>query len=61
MAASLSKCEVTLDVTIIEPLDIHYYQAKFTLVGGGCFSADASIHEEIGFTARGYMTQGSGD
>ena len=43
MAASLSKCKATLDVTIIEPSDKHYYQAGFTLVGGGCFSADASI------------------
>ena len=53
MAASLLKRDASLNVTIIEPSDKHYYQAGFTLVGGGCFSPDAAIREEAGLMPRG--------
>ena len=53
MAASLLKRDTSLKVTIIEPSDKHYYQAGFTLVGGGCFSPDNAIREEAGLIPRG--------
>ena len=53
MAASLLKRAATLDISIIEPSDKHYYQAGFTLVGGGCYSADSLIREEAKLMPRG--------
>jgi len=53
MAASLLKRDVSLEVTIIEPSDKHYYQAGFTLVGGGCYGPDTTIREEAGLVPRG--------
>jgi sulfide:quinone oxidoreductase len=38
VAASLLRHEPGLDVAVIEPADIHYYQPALTLVGGGAFS-----------------------
>lgn len=38
-AASLIKRNSNLDVVIIEPSDVHYYQPGWTLVGGGVFNA----------------------
>lgn len=38
VAASLLRKKPELDVAIIEPNDIHYYQPAFTLVGGGAYS-----------------------
>lgn len=38
VAASLLRQRPGLDVAIVEPSDIHYYQAAFTLVGGGAYS-----------------------
>lgn len=53
MAASLLKRDAGLDITIIEPSDKHYYQAAFTLVGGGCFSPDSAIREAAMIMPRG--------
>lgn len=53
MAASLLKRDATLDISIIEPSDKHYYQAAFTLVGGGCFSPDSAIREAAKIMPRG--------
>ena len=39
-AASLLKRRPGLDITVIEPRDMHYYQPGWTLVGGGVFSRD---------------------
>jgi len=36
-AASLLKRDPTLDVAIIEPKDVHYYQPGWTMIGGGIF------------------------
>tara|TARA_R110000823_G_scaffold45480_7_gene117261 strand:+ start:1682 stop:2920 length:1239 start_codon:yes stop_codon:yes gene_type:complete len=38
VAASLLRQRPDLDVAIVEPNDIHYYQPAFTLVGGGAYS-----------------------
>lgn len=38
VAASLLRQDASLDVAIIEPSDVHYYQPAFTLVGGGTYS-----------------------
>lgn len=38
VAASLLRQRPGLDVAIIEPNDVHYYQPAFTLVGGGTYS-----------------------
>lgn len=38
VAASLLRQCPGLDVAIVEPNDIHYYQPAFTLVGGGTYS-----------------------
>jgi len=38
-AASLKSRKPDLDITIIDPADIHYYQPGWTMVGGGIFEA----------------------
>tara|TARA_R110000850_G_scaffold117582_2_gene234042 strand:- start:9170 stop:10408 length:1239 start_codon:yes stop_codon:yes gene_type:complete len=38
VAASLLRQRPGLDVAIVEPNDVHYYQPAFTLVGGGAYS-----------------------
>lgn len=38
VAASLLRQRPGLDVAIVEPNDVHYYQPAFTLVGGGVYS-----------------------
>src|SRR5690554_7594677 len=38
VAASLLRQRPGLDVAIVEPSDVHYYQPAFTLVGGGAYS-----------------------
>ncbi|RMJ06313.1 Sulfide dehydrogenase [flavocytochrome c] flavoprotein chain precursor [Marinobacter litoralis] len=38
VAASLLRQNPQLEVAIIEPNDIHYYQPAFTLVGGGAYA-----------------------
>lgn len=39
-AASLKARKPDLDVAIIDPADIHYYQPGWTMVGGGIFEAE---------------------
>lgn len=38
VAASILRQRPGLDVAIVEPSDVHYYQPAFTLVGGGAYS-----------------------
>ncbi|HLR16370.1 MAG TPA: FAD/NAD(P)-binding oxidoreductase [Alcanivoracaceae bacterium] len=38
VAASLLRQSPDLDVAIVEPSDVHYYQPAFTLVGGGAYA-----------------------
>lgn len=40
VAASLIARVPSLDVAIIDPADVHYYQPGWTMVGGGIFDAD---------------------
>lgn len=40
VAASLIARVRNLDVAIIDPADVHYYQPGWTMVGGGIFNAD---------------------
>lgn len=37
VASSLLKREPTLDITVIDPSEMHYYQPGWTMVGGGIF------------------------
>ncbi|MCF7698292.1 bifunctional protein tyrosine phosphatase family protein/NAD(P)/FAD-dependent oxidoreductase [Loktanella sp. M215] len=39
VAASLLARDKTLDITIIDPSEVHYYQPGWTMVGGGIFDA----------------------
>jgi len=39
VAASLKARKASLDIAVIDPADIHYYQPGWTMVGGGIFEA----------------------
>ena len=43
-ASSLLAREPGLDIAIIDPADVHYYQPGWTLVGGGVFEAQQTAH-----------------
>jgi len=43
VASSLKQRDPNLDIAIIDPADVHYYQPGWTLVGGGVFSADETV------------------
>ncbi len=43
-ASSLLARDPMLDVAIIDPADVHYYQPGWTLVGGGVFDAADTAH-----------------
>lgn len=53
VAASLLRRDQSLDIGIIEPSDRHFYQAAFTLVGAGCYAAEATVREEVGLIPSG--------
>ncbi len=40
VASSLKARKSDLDIALIDPADIHYYQPGWTMVGGGIFAAD---------------------
>ncbi len=46
VAASLLRQRAGLDVAIIEPRDVHYYQPAFTLVGGGTYALEDTIRPQ---------------
>ncbi len=43
VAASLKARKPSLDIALIDPADIHYYQPGFTMVGGGVFEAPDTV------------------
>ncbi|WAT16691.1 TIGR01244 family sulfur transferase [Aurantiacibacter sp. MUD11] len=45
-AASLLAREPDLDIAIIEPREVHYYQPGWTMVGGGVFPKEATYRPE---------------
>lgn len=46
VAASLLRQNADLDIAIIEPSDVHYYQPAFTLVGGGAYSLANTVRPQ---------------
>lgn len=42
VAASLKARKPDLDIAVIDPADIHYYQPGWTMVGGGIFDAETT-------------------
>ena len=53
VAASLLARSPGLDVAIIDPADIHYYQPGWTLVGGGVFDAATTARTMASVLPRG--------
>ena len=47
VAARLRNADPSLDITIIEPSEKHYYQPLWTLVGGGMFKPEESGRDEV--------------
>ncbi|MCO6363828.1 bifunctional protein tyrosine phosphatase family protein/NAD(P)/FAD-dependent oxidoreductase [Paracoccus sp. 08] len=45
VAASLLSRKPRLDIAIIDPADVHYYQPGWTLVGAGVFTADQTAKD----------------
>jgi len=45
VAASLLSRKPGLDIAIIDPADVHYYQPGWTLVGAGVFTADQTAKD----------------
>lgn len=43
VASSLAKRNSNLDIVIIDPADIHYYQPGWTMVGGGVFTQQQTV------------------
>lgn len=52
-AAQLLRKKPGLKVGIIEPLDKHYYQPAWTLVGGGTFKLEDTVKDEKDFIPKG--------
>ena len=42
VASSLLSRDASLDVAVVDPADIHYYQPGWTMVGGGIFAAETT-------------------
>ncbi len=59
VAASLKSRKPDLDIAIIDPADMHYYQPGWTMVGGGIFEAPRHRpHHGIADPAGGALDQG---
>ncbi len=46
VAANLRRKDATMDIAIIEPSEIHYYQPGFTIVGGGEYTLKKTMKQE---------------
>ncbi len=53
VAASLRARDPDLDVALIDPADIHYYQPGWTMVGGGIFEAEDTARTMAGLIPHG--------
>ena len=52
-AASLLKRNAGLNIAVIDPTDVHYYQPGWTMVGAGVFSAEFTSRSEKSVMPRG--------
>lgn len=52
-AASLFKRDPTLDIALIDPAEVHYYQPGWTLVGAGVFSAASTARSMVSAIPKG--------
>jgi len=46
VAAQLKRKDKNLDIAIIEPSEVHYYQPAWTMVGGGFYDINDTVHAE---------------
>lgn len=53
VAAQLKRKDASLDIAIIEPSDVHYYQPIWTLVGGGVFDKEVSKRNTADYIPKG--------
>ena len=53
VASSLLARQANLDIAIIDPADIHYYQPGWTLVGGGVFNAASTARTMASVLPKG--------
>ena len=53
VASSLIARDSSLDIAIIDPADIHYYQPGWTMVGGGIFDAQTTARTMASLIPRG--------
>lgn len=53
VAASLKSRKPDLDIAIIDPADIHYYQPGWTMVGGGVFKPETTARTMASLIPRG--------
>lgn len=53
VAASLKERKPDLDIAIIDPSDVHYYQPGWTMVGGGVFDAQTTAKTMGSLIPRG--------
>ncbi len=53
VAATLRKHDKTLDIAIVEPSELHWYQPAFTLVGAGVYSRAATERFEKDLIPKG--------
>lgn len=53
VAAQLKRKNKSLDIAIIEPSEVHYYQPIWTLVGGGVFDKEVSKRNTADYIPEG--------
>ena len=53
VAAHMRRRDPTIDIAIIEPSEVHYYQPAFTVVGGGEYDFEKTKRSEAGLIPPG--------
>lgn len=46
VAAQLKRKDKNIDIAIVEPSEVHFYQPAWTMVGGGFYDIDDTVHAE---------------